>query len=95
MLVHRHDRHEHAIARQVLAVAQDDVVDADAEAVDVDVVGGRLARRAARLLASISRTSPSSMMMTLSSGTPIDRASMRVQHEMAVLAVDRDEVLRA
>ena len=39
LLVHRQDDDDHAVGREMLAVAQDDVVDvADAEAVDVDVV---------------------------------------------------------
>ena len=49
LLVHRQDDDDHAVGREVLAVAQHDVVDvADAEAVDVDVVGVDALAEAAR-----------------------------------------------
>ena len=93
--IDRDDDHHDAVGGEMLAIAQHRFADvADAGAVDHHVAAVGAADLVAAAVAVNSSTSPFSMMCTFSRGDAGLFGQPPVRDEHAVLAVDRDEVLR-
>ena len=94
LAVDRDDDHHHALLGQLLAVAQHAVPDVAHRAVDVDVAGGHLAVAADPLGVQLDHVAVLAQQH-LGRVQAHGEREAGVVHHVAVLAVDRDEALRA